>query len=193
MAAGSDHQPVSDHRCDLLVCCAGGKNDYLCNHQQGIAFGKKAANTFVENLENRSLGFAGKAFGEGLEEVTEEAVTDISKGFYSLLGDLGLYEASVENPIDWNTALERYGMSFIGGTLGGGLFYGIDKYNGYNEHRDRDLVELIMDGHADKLREFALKRANDKKVGSTTLSGINYQADENGAITWLSTNDEKES
>ena len=104
--------------------------------KQGIAFGKKAANTFAENLENRSLGFAGKAFGEGLEEVTEEAVTDISKGFYSLLGDLGLYEASVENPIDWNTALERYGMSFIGGTLGGGLFYGIDKYKGYNEYRD---------------------------------------------------------
>ena len=116
----------------------------------GINYGKKAAQTFVENLKDHSLGFAGKSFGEALEEVSEEAVSDLSKGIYSLLGDIGMYEASVKNPIDWETAVERYGMSFVGGAVGGGLFYGVEKYNGYDRHRDKDMLELIRDNKADK-------------------------------------------
>ena len=86
-------------------------------------------------------------------EVSEEAVADLSKGIYSLLGDLGMYEASVLNPIDWDTAVERYGMSFVGGAVGCGLFYGVEKYNGYDRHRDKDMLELIRDNKADILRK----------------------------------------
>jgi hypothetical protein len=97
----------------------------------------------------------GKAVGEGLEEVAEELVSDVSRGFYSLLGDLGLYDKSIKGSvIDYDTALERYGMSFLGGTLGGGLFYGVEKFqNRFDKRQDRDLVKLIKDGRGNELRE----------------------------------------
>lgn len=161
--------------------------------KKGWDFGKKAANTFVTNLKNKELGFAGKAFGEALEEVSEEAVTDLSKGIYSLLGDFGMYEASVENPIDWDSAFERYAMSFIGGAFGGGLFYGIDKYNRHDINRDRDLTELILQGHSEDLINQAKKAEKQGLNGSRTLSGTKYTLDENGNITWLSTEDPNDS
>lgn len=160
----------------------------------GINYGKKAANTFVENLKDHSLGLTGKSFGEALEEVSEEAVSDLSKGIYSLLGDIGMYEASVKNPIDWETAVERYGMSFIGGAVGGGLFYGVEKYNGYDRHRDKDMLELIRDNKADILRKIVKEEGSKGKAGSSKLSGTKYHRDsESKEVTWLSAEKEQDS
>ncbi len=162
--------------------------------KKGASFGKKAAETFIENLKDHNLGFTGKALGEGLEEVSEELVTDLTKATYSLLGDLGMYDASVKNPIDYDTMLERYTMSLLGGAIGGGLFYGVEKYKGFNKTRDRDLVDLINDGKAQELRTLVEEYASKGKAGNTKISGIEYSRDPNtGAITWLSTNNERNS
>lgn len=162
--------------------------------KKGADLGKRAAEIFIENLKDHNLGFTGKALGEGLEEVSEELVTDLTKATYSLLGDLGMYDASVKNPIDYDTMLERYTMSLLGGAIGGGLFYGVEKYKGFNKTRDRDLVDLINDGKAQELRTLVEEYASKGEAGNTKISGIEYSRDPNtGAITWLSTNNERDS
>jgi len=48
------------------------------------------ASNFIKNyesgLKNHTLGFFGKAFGEGLEETAEELNTDLFKSLYQLAG-----------------------------------------------------------------------------------------------------------
>jgi hypothetical protein len=69
-----------------------------------------------------------KAFGEGLEETTEELVTDLTKTLYEQLGNLGV--TTVNDVGAWDNGLARYSMSFLGGALGGGIFYGAGVVNG---------------------------------------------------------------
>jgi hypothetical protein len=49
---------------------------------KGKKLGKKIVNQYVEDLKYHSTGFFGKAIGEGIEEVAEEVVTDLSKSLY---------------------------------------------------------------------------------------------------------------
>ena len=171
----------------------GTKTEPLKWFQKGADIGKKAINNFIEGIQTHSLGGVGKAIGEGLEEVSEELVTDFSRATYSLLGDLGLYDKSVENSGAFENMLERYTMSMLGGAIGGGLFYGVEKYNGFNKTRDKDLVTLINEGKADELRKTVREFAQKGQAGNTKISGIDYTRDQNGNITWISTNNQEES
>ena len=162
-------------------------------YKKGAAFGKRAAETFVENLKDHNLGGVGKALGEGLEEVSEELVTDLTKATYSLLGDLGMYDKSVKDTGAFENMLERYSMSLLGGTIGGGLFYGVEKYKGFNKTRDKDLVTLINEGKAQELRNLVKGYVSKGKAGNTKISGTQYSQDAAGNITWLSTDKNEES
>jgi len=42
-------------------------------------------------MKEQTLGFFGKAFGEGIEEMTEEFVTDIDKSLFELAGQFGWF------------------------------------------------------------------------------------------------------
>lgn len=172
---------------------AGTKESPAKWFQKGAMFGKKAAETFVENLKDHNLGGVGKALGEGLEEVSEELVTDLTKATYSLLGDLGVYDPSVKDTGAFDNMLERYSMSLIGGAIGGGLFYGVEKYKGFNKTRDKDLVDLINEGKSSELRSIIESYVSKGKAGNTKISGLNYSRDDQGNITWLSTDNEEES
>ena len=172
---------------------SGTKTPPLKLFQKGVDLGKKTINQFIDGIQTHNLGGVGKAIGEGLEEVSEELVTDFSRATYSLLGDLGLYDKSVENSGAFENMLERYTMSMLGGTIGGGLFYGVEKYNGYNKTRDKDLVTLINDGRADELRKIVREFAQKGQAGNTKISGVNYTRDQNGDITWVSTNNQEDS
>jgi hypothetical protein len=48
--------------------------------------GKQSASKFIKDyhyeIKDRSLGIFGKSIGEGLEEMSEEAVTDMMKSLY---------------------------------------------------------------------------------------------------------------
>jgi len=44
-----------------------------------------------------------------------------------LAGDLG-FDTATKDVGAWDNWQARYGMSFLGGTLGGGLFYGVNLY-----------------------------------------------------------------
>lgn len=162
-------------------------------YKRGAAFGKRAAETFVENLKYHNLGGVGKAFGEGLEEVSEELTTDLTKATYSLLGDLGMYDKSVKDTGAFENMLERYSMSLLGGIIGGGLFYRVEKYKRFNKTRDKDLVDLINDGRAQELRNIVKGYVSKGRAGNTKISGLQYSQDDAGNITWLSTDKSEES
>jgi hypothetical protein len=69
------------------------KNSNLSEPNKLLKFIKtasdKAGNVmskFSEGVKYHTLNFAGKAFGEGLEEVSEELISDVSKQIYELAG-----------------------------------------------------------------------------------------------------------
>lgn len=127
---------------------------------------------YHSKIKDHTLGAIGKAIGEGLEELSEELVTDISKSLGALAGKLGY--ASQTDYGAWDNAFERYTMSLFGGMLGGGLFYGVDAYQRRNDPKikegEDELIYLIRNHKkADLMRELD-KLHNQGKLGSTALS-----------------------
>lgn len=157
---------------------------------------KNLFNQFNEDLQYHTLGFFGKAVGEGTEEFAEELVTDTAKSIYELAGFLGA-NTSVKDIGAWDNALERYTMSFAGGALGGGIFYAKEAMQNPNmraNKTDQEMAVLIRNGHAQELRNEIEKLRKKGKLGSTNLSGTKYDSvkDDNGNIvsrTWLTAED----
>ena len=164
---------------------------------KGLNLGKKMGSKlgeFWEGVQFHDLGFVGKAVGEGLEEVSEELVTDLAKEFYQLAGQLGANTTTTDVGA-FENMLDRYAMSFLGGSMGGGLFYGVEKFqNRFNKRQDRELVDLIRDGKANELRDLVVKYRQQGKVGSTELSGLDYVRNpESSTVTWLNTDQQDRS
>lgn len=136
--------------------------------QKGFALGKKAIENYGKGLREHTLGFAGKALGEGIEEVSEELVADISKSIGELAGEFGL--ASQSNYGAWDNALQRYAMSFLGGAVGGGMFYGIDAKNSVNKPAEQSTLFLIRNNKTSELLSELEKMHKRGELGSTKLS-----------------------
>ena len=155
---------------------------------------KNLFNNFNEDLKYHTLGFFGKAIGEGTEEVAEELVTDTAKSIYELAGYLGA-DTSVKDIGAWDNAFDRYTMSFLGGAVGGGIFYAKEALTNIkaNKH-DQELAALIRNGHVQELRDYVETLRKKGKLGSTNLSGTKYieTTDDSGNITgrtWLTADD----
>lgn len=162
--------------------------------QKGVNWGKKKTNKFVDDLKYHSTGFVGKAVGEGLEEVGEELVSDFSKGLYELASDLG-YNTTVSDVGAFDNWRERYAMSFLGGTLGGGLFYGVNIYQNGKFHIDQtqdELVYLVRNGKTKDVLKTLDKWRDQGKFGSKSLS-INTTKDSEGNDIFLTANNESDS
>ena len=156
---------------------------------------KSFLGNYADDLKYHTTGFFGKAAGEGLEEVGEELVTDTAKSIYQLAGFLGAGTSTADVGA-WDNALERYSMSFLGGALGGGIFYAKEAFNGASYKRDKsneELATLIRNGHIGELRDEVEKLRKKGKLGSTKLSASNYETTSKGKIVWLTTNNEKDS
>ena len=156
---------------------------------------KSFLGNYADDLKYHTTGFFGKAAGEGLEEVGEELVTDTAKSIYQLAGFLGA-DTSTADVGAWDNALERYSMSFLGGALGGGIFYAKEAFNGASYKKDKsneELATLIRNGHIGELRDEVEKLRKKGKLGSTKLSASNYETTSKGKIVWLTTNNEKDS
>lgn len=139
--------------------------------QRGIDVGKKAVNDYHSAIKDRTLGFVGKSLGEGLEEVSEELVADLSKTLGELAGKLGYFSQTDYGA--WENALDRYMMSFLGGAAGGGLFYGVDAIQNRNKQTQEfqtDLVYLLRQGKKDEILAEIARLKKEGKLGSKTLS-----------------------
>lgn len=162
--------------------------------QKGVNWGEQKTNKFIEDLKYHSTGFSGKAIGEGLEEVGEEFVSDLSKGLYELASDIG-FNTTVSDVGAFDNWKERYGMSFLGGTLGGGLFYGVNIYQNGKVHVDQtqdELIYLVRNGKTRDILDTLDKWKKQRKFGSTSLS-INTTKDSEGNDIFLTANSEEES
>lgn len=148
----------------------------------------KVYTDFFDNLKNHSLGALGKAVGEGLEEVSEEVTTDLSKQLYELaaswdvtdklFGDLttenvGAFDDAFNNP-DWlKQMLARYGMNFLGGFMGGGIFYAKERFTRKDWKRDTsndDLIHNIRQYGKNEVMKVLDNYHKNGKLGSTKLS-----------------------
>lgn len=148
----------------------------------------KVYTDFFDNLKNHSLGALGKAVGEGLEEVSEEVATDLSKQLYELaaswnvtdklFGDLttenvGAFDDAFNNP-DWlKQMLARYGMNFLGGFMGGGIFYAKERFTRKDWKRDTsndDLIHNIRQYGKNEVMKVLDNYHKNGKLGSTKLS-----------------------
>lgn len=153
---------------------------------------------FNEDLKYHTLGFFGKAVGEGTEEVAEEFITDTAKSLYSLAGVLGA-NTSVKDLGAWDNAFDRYTMSFLGGAVGGGVFYAKESLSNIKQNKqDQEMAALIRNGHAQELRDYIETLRKKGKLGSTNLSGTKYTevTDDEGNVTgrtWLTAENAKDS
>lgn len=155
---------------------------------------KRVLNRFSEDLKYHTTNLAEKMIGEGLEEVGEELVADTSKGLYELAGKFG-FDTTVKDVGAWDNAFERYAMSFMGGAIGGGVFYGKEVWDGKSFHKpklDEDIATLIRNGHVDELRKQLAVMAKEGKTGSKTLS-TEAEITDDGKKVWRTTDDESQS
>lgn len=162
---------------------------------QGISLGKNATNQFIDDLKYHTTGFIGKAAGEGLEEVSEELVADLSKQIYELSGDLG-FNTSTRNVGAWENALPRYGMSLFGGALGGAVFHGVNLVQNGKAQQDQQLDELIYlvrNGKTNEVLSTLEDWRNKGKLGSTKLSATKSEKDSSGNNVYLTTDSKSDS
>lgn len=167
------------------------KKGFLAALDKGINLGRRAVNYF-DKAKEHSLGFFGKSIGEGLEEVSEELVTDLNKKLAEALGSQGIL-FSQDDYGSFEGVGERYLMSFLGGSFGGAMFYGVDLYQNRNNkaaEMQSDLTDLIRQGRKeDILKE--LKEQHDKGVlGNTNLSFQTVE-DDQGNKTYLTADENR--
>lgn len=167
--------------------------------KKGMDFSKEITEKFASDVKNHAAGVIGKAVGEGLEEVSEELVTDLSKQLYQIAGEFSpnfINESGITDVGAWENMKERYLMSLLGGALGGGLFYGVDIFQRGSFKRDTTKDELIYLIANNKTQE-ALKELDRWKAagkfGSKTLSASKYEYDAKGNPVFLTAENEDDS
>lgn len=149
---------------------------------------------YWQNVKDHSLGFAGKVLGEGIEEVSEELVTDFTKSTFNMLTDLGL-TTSGKKMDAWENAGDRYLMNFFGGAVGGGVFYGVDLVQNRRTNKDvkQELVYLIRNGKKQELLNEIEEQRRKGKLGSSVLSASKFESAEDGSLNYLSADNQQDS
>ena len=161
--------------------------------KQGIDLGRNSINNFLNKYKEGTVGIVGKALGEGAEEVSEELVTDLTKNLGELAGKLGYFSQTDYGAFE--NAGARYGMSFLGGSLGGAMFGGVEAWNNRNKAThdfQHDLVDLIRQGKKDDVLNELYKLKNKGELGSAQLS-YDFTTNSEGTQTQLTADNNHES
>lgn len=156
----------------------------------------KLLGDYKDDIKYHTTGAIGKAVGEGLEEVSEDVVTDLANSTYAMLHELGITQSNDimgfgydkelndgKGGYDIARLLAKYGMSFTGGTLGGGLFYGVNAIKSGTIHapkNSQDMLYLVNQGKGkdiiDRIEQYRKRGA----FGSTTISASKSVQDSQG-------------
>lgn len=182
-----------------LIANPESKSKFKNLIQRGMKFSKGVTEQYVSDIKNHSTGFFGKALGEGLEEVSEEVVTDLAKQIYQIAGEFEpnfINESGITKVGAFENWLERYSMSLLGGALGGGLFYGVDVYQNGTFKRDTskdELIYLVANKKTPELLKELERWKKAGKFGNKTLSATRYELDENGNRIALTAENEDDS
>ena len=132
----------------------------------------------------RPQPFWERTFAEGGEEVMEEFMQDGIKGLFNGAEALGIPMNKQREDLDfgwsWNDALQRYGMSLVGGLVGGAIFQGYNNVEFKRLHGDgpkttvanlSEMARLIEDGRTEEIKSLIRKWHNAGRFGSNDLSG----------------------
>lgn len=161
--------------------------------QKGIDLGKRTVDKFGEKYKDGTIGIIGKALGEGMEEVSEELVTDLTKSLGELAGKLGYFSQTDYGA--WEDMEDRYIMSFLGGAAGGAMFGGVEAWNNRNnptKEFQNEITYLLRQGKKkDILQE--LQTLRDK--GSLGSSELSYDSTTNsdGTKTYITADENHKS
>lgn len=146
----------------------------------------KMQKRFTSNFAKVFTDYKGAMFREGLEEVMEESVFDLSKGITEGLNALGIPVSNGEFDFEWDMGemLARYSMSFIGGAIGGGIFNAAHDFQLRGQSDiikaldDTDLARLtylIAEGRTQEIRNHVTKLYKKGLLGDNNLSGSKSQ------------------
>lgn len=167
--------------------------------KKGMNFSKGVTEKFASDVKNHATGFIGKAVGEGLEEVSEELVADLSKQLYEIASEFSpnfINRSGITDVGAWENAKERYLMSLLGGTIGGGLFYGVNVFQRGSFKRDTtkdELIYLVANNRTQEVLKELDKWKAAGKFGSKTLSASKYEYDSGGKPVFLTAENEDDS
>lgn len=131
---------------------------------------------------------AANALGEGIEEVSEEVLYDFAKS----LSNVGSWLAGSDTRlIAWDDMASRYGLSFVGGSIGGGIFQEIPMLGEMNIQKAKQLKKLeynqayqqmVYMARNGQMEKF-IKTANGMTLGDKNLSASKYTV-EDGKVIW---------
>jgi hypothetical protein len=143
-----------------------------------IATDDYAKKQFASEMPNTGKIVLAHATGESLEELSEEVLADVSKSIFNTINWLRGDETRISSA--WENKLDRYGMSMLGGFIGGGISsvstdfkYAKDLAKMTNETATQELLYLINNDKINDFRKFINKADLGSKYFSTEL-------DENG-------------
>ena len=141
-----------------------------------INLGKKAAESDYSYFgSSMAKSMLAGAVAEGVEEVSEEVLYDVSKSLFNLIG----YVRGDSTRLSaFNDVANRYGLSFVGGALGGTIGSLQTDFQQAKQQRLwtkdqawQELVHLIKEGEGDKF----LETVNKMTWASKDLSNINFE------------------
>ena len=147
-------------------------------YKQLFNYGKQLATQDYSDsvLASASKMTVSSMLSEGIEETSEEALLDISKTLFNAANALRGDDTRFDDA--WRDMATRYGMSFIGGTIGGGIATALPGYKAARSGRTikdseayKHLVNIVQNGQA---QEF-IDTVNKMELGNRDLSTITVQ------------------
>jgi hypothetical protein len=111
------------------------------------------------------------AMGEGFEEVSEEVLADFSKSAFNVVNWLRGDETRIAGA--WENMGDRYGMSLLGGFIGGGISSAGTDFSNVRQmakmSNESAIQEIIYMVNNDKIDDF-LKYVNKADLAPKYLS-----------------------
>ena len=106
-----------------------------------VDLGKQSATGHYSDstITNTAKMTTAAALSEGFEETSEELLQDFAKTVFNIATELGTGAKFEDN---WKDMATRYSMSFLGGTVGGGIATGLPGYRAARQ-RQRDIINSV--------------------------------------------------
>lgn len=162
-----------------------GKKEYT---KKLFNIGRDIARAEYANGTKTLKATLASAAGEGVEEVSEELLADFSKGCYDTVKWLQGEDTRLNSfgydfsKGTWNGSelIDRYGMSLIGGFVGGGLTNLGTNYkmvNGFNNMTSEQAIqEVVYMARNGGLQDF-LRQVDKMQLGDVNLSATQYEVE----------------
>lgn len=152
----------------------------------------KFANTYKKvtspiNTIIESSGVLSNAVSEGIEEMSEEAIMDLSKALTDAFTGITGTQKNASFDFLASRPLERYFMAGFGGAIGGAIFRVANNLSEVNNNipdkTKEDILYLIRNGRKSELID-QLEKYREQGVAPKNLSATEYEVNDNNTINY---------